>query len=245
MTEQRQPQATETPSVAEQNFFGANLSSRTYAVRTIQKIDRKIMAKEAELYGRKWFDYRPLCPAEATYLMAHFYNKAYANFMARCFDRGLIHMKAIKGKDFLEHREAKSFWRLRQKIDELGIRYDFFFSKAFNWYEARGWKKAAPRPSHMNSNDDLIIDVCNAWAEERNGKIQFATHRRYTAAEFVGAPDQIQYEQFIVAEIRRKPNFKYPLHSALYVFDAIRVETALIEFGAETVRGAINYCLSE
>lgn len=237
------PEAAAAPP---SEIYGTGLDRDHYEVVMIQHIDRKLAQAEAGLYARKWFDYRNLHPVEATYLMVHHYHRAYGDFVGRALSHKRRYVKAFKGKDFLQTHERKSFWRLRQKIDELGIRYEFFLRFAMNWNLARGWGKGAahpPRPCHLTNNDELIVDVANAWALECRGKIQFITAQRYTVAQWVASPDQLAYEAFVVESIKAKPHPRFALHAALYLYDALRIETALENFPAQAVVDAADICL--
>lgn len=222
-------------------FFGSALDANACEILAIANIDRKLLADEARLYQYKWFDYRPLHPTLATYLMAHHYNRAYGAFMGECFDHSKRFMAAFKGRDVMAAREKKSFWKLRQRIDELGIRYDFFVREAMKWCGDMGWKQP-PRPAHLATNDDLMVHVANQWEIEQRAKIQWAHDPRYTAAEFIGAPDQLAYEEHICTRIMQRPLPKYSIHAALYIYDALRIETALARLPAQAVSDAIEHC---
>lgn len=236
---------TAAPSVTfPQVYFGSKVSPDQCEILAIQHIDHKLLALEQRLYEFKWFDYRPLHPVQATYLFVHQYNRAYGDFMGQNFDMGKRYMAAFKGKDFMLAREKKSFWKLRQTVDELGIRYEFFMRKAMAWYTARGWRQA-PRPQHVASNAEMIVEVTNAWAEECRAKVQFAASSRFTAAEFVGGTDQLAYETFLIDQIKLRPHPRFALHAALYVYDALRIETALRSFPETVVADAVTYCLEE
>lgn len=225
-------------------YFGQALSFEECEVLAIANIDRKLLAGETRLYEHKWFDYRPLHPTMATYLCVHYYNRAYGDFMGQCFERGKKFMVGFKGKDFMATREKQSFWKLRQKIDELGIRYDFFMREAMNWCIANGWRQP-PRPAHIASNDELIVEVANRWALECRAKIQFAVAPRFTVEQFVGGADQLAYENYLITSIMQRPHPKYALHAALYVYDALRIETALARLPASAIEEAVAYSLAE
>lgn len=66
-----------------------------------------------------------MCSADA-YLLSAFQNE-YRNFYRKAIDhKAAEFVKPIKERDFLLSREALSFWRLRQAVDALGMRYDFY-----------------------------------------------------------------------------------------------------------------------
>jgi hypothetical protein len=226
------------------DYYGSELDFESCEIITLQCIDARLLRAEPALYERKWFDYRQLHPVQATYLMVHFYNRAYGDFLGVAVDRKRRFTAAIKGRDFMLARDRRSFWRLRQKIDELGIRYDFFLRHAMNWLLANGWSKGckqAPRPQHL-LGDELIIDVANAWARECRASIQFCESPRFAADAWVGAPDQIAYERWLVDQISRRAHPKFGLHAALYVSGTLRIEAALAHFPLHTVSEAIDYC---
>ncbi|UUZ75559.1 hypothetical protein LP414_27975 [Polaromonas sp. P1(28)-13] len=203
-------------------FYGSDLSLEHCEVLAIQNIHRKLLSAEAKLFSTKWFDYRPLHPVQATYLMVHHYNRAFGDFIGTALDRSKRYTQAFKGKDFMLAREKPSFWRLRQRIDELGIRYEFFLREAMNWHIARGWGKSVmnpPRPAHLATNDEMIVDVSNAWARECRAKIQYAASPRFAVPQFVGSADQLAYEAYLIEQIKRRPSPMYALHGALYLFE--------------------------
>jgi len=225
-------------------FFGSSLTRQECEAFAIARIDAKLLKKEVGLYATKWFDYRPLHPTMATYLLAHHYNRAYGDFMKEALDYKKRFMAAFKGKDVMMAREVKSFWKLRQRIDELGIRYDFFCREAMAWCIDNGWRQP-PRPAHVSTNDDLIVFVMNRWHEECQAKVQWAINPRYTAAQFVGAPDQVAYEAYLAEAIMKRAHPKFALHAALYHHDAVRIEAAIRIFPATAIDAAIELCLAE
>jgi hypothetical protein len=220
-------------------YFGQTLSFAECEVLAIANIDRRLLAGESKLYGDKWFDYRPLHPTMATYLCVHHYNRAYGDFMGQCFDHGKRFMVGFKGKDFMNSREKQSFWKLRQKIDALGVRYDFFMREAMKWCIEHGWRQP-PRPAHIAANDELIVDVSNRWAMECRAKIQFAVAPRYAVEQFVGGADQLAYEDYLITNIMQRPHPRFALHAALYVYGALRIEAALARLPDAAIEGAMQ-----
>lgn len=224
------------------SYFGSELDVDSLDILSIQHIDRKLLAHEPALMRRKWFDYRPLHPAQATYLMVHHYSRAYGEFIGKTLDVKRRFTQVIKGKDFMNAREVKSFWRLRQQIDGLGMRYEFFLRAAMAWLIERGWGKGAPhppRPAHLMREDEMVQDICNAWHRECRAKIQYAQHPRFTVDAWVGAPDQLEYEQWLVSQIKLRPHPRFALASALYEFDALRIEAAIEHFPDQALHEAI------
>lgn len=212
---------------------------------TIATIDRSLLDAEAGLMRRKWFDYRAMHPLEATYLMVHHYNRAYGDFIGEALDYTRRFTKVIKGTDFMGHLEVKSFWRLRQKIDELGMRYEFFLRAAMNYLIERGWGKGQPhppRPAHILRDDELVLAVSNAWARECRSKTQFATDPHYLAVNWCGSPDQLDYQQHLIDAIHRRPHKRFALSAAVHLYGQLRIEAAIEHF-PDDVADAIDFSL--
>lgn len=220
-------------------FFGSSLTKEDCEVFSIAFVDRKLLKKEPELYGTKWFDYRELHPVMATYLFAHHYNKAFGEFMRVNKNHKLRYMAAFKGKDVIKAKEAKSFWRLRQIADAHGVRYDFFMNEVMRWCANRGWRQP-PRPAHVSSNEEMLADILIKWEGVSNEIIQWAMSERYRASNYVGAADQRAYEDVLCRQIKSKRFPHFSLYTALYQYDALRIERAILEFPEETVREAMN-----
>lgn len=235
----------ETPKRHFGQFFGADLSSEACDVLTIQHIPTKLRNEEPALFGRKWFDYRRLHPATATYLFAHHYGKAYGHMIRVTEDeaRGRF-TRGMKQQDYMESREKLSFWRLRQLVDLHGIRYEFFLREAMNWCIDRGWRQP-PRPAHIYTNADMIVDVMNAWEEECRAKLQYPKDDHFQVENFVGAADQLAYEEWLLNRISTRRVPRFALHAAIYVEGVLRIEAAIERFGIEAVEAATDYCLSE
>lgn len=235
----------ETPKRFFGQFFGADLGRDACDVLAIQHIPAKLRAEEPELYGKKWFDYRRMHPVIATYLFAHQYSEAYSRMTVAVedFERGKF-KRGVKTPDFFESREKLSFWRLRQFADLHGIRYDFFMREAMNWCIARGWRQP-PRPAHIYSNADMILDVLNAWTQECRAKLQYPKDDHFQIESWCGAQDQLAYEQWLLDQIATRRVPRFALHAAVYVEGVLRVEAAIERFGYEAVSAATDYCLEE
>lgn len=231
-------------------FYGHDLGMLHAELLAIQHIPNDLLQKEAGLYRTKWFDYRRMHPTKATYLFAHEFNRAYQGFMVATHDQSGRYMRAFKQMDILEARERLSVWRLRQLADSLGMRYDFFLNKAFRWHSHDGWflkkldkgGRAAPRPAHIGANPELITDVMMAWEEECAARIQFPKDTRYKVENFFGHVDQLDWETYLVGQIKTRRHPQYALHAALYVERTLRIERAVQEFDERVVHSAIAEC---
>ena len=220
-------------------FYGANFGQLECETIAIQFIPRDRRLPDAELMQTKWFDYRRLHPVQATYFMVECYSRAYGDFTRMAIDKKLQYRRGIKGSDFFQRREHLSFWKLRQLIDSLGIRYDFFMHHAARWCFEHGWLQP-PRPQHITSNESMVADIVIAWESECSARMQFAADSWFRTERFEGHSTQRAYEQAIVTQIKQRQHAKFSLHASLYIYDAIRFETALVEFGEHLVGQAIS-----
>lgn len=225
-------------------FYGHDLDFLHGETLMLQHVGDKMIKLEAELMRTKWFDYRRLHPTKATYYLAHCYNRAYQDCMVVMRDKSGRFMRGFKGMDVMTIYENTRFWKLRQLIDSLGIRYDFFLRHAMEWHIAAGWIRP-PRPSQITANADMITDVMMAWEEECAARLQFAKDPRYKTPNFFGHMDQIAWEDWLIAQIKTRRHPQYALHAALYIEDTLRIERALQEFDARVVHAAIDESCTE
>lgn len=241
--------APNLPRLAEWHgyFLGHDLTFLHAELLAIQHVPESLLKKEAELMRKKWFDYRRMHPTVATYLFAHCFNRAYQDFMVAVHDRSGQYMRAFKQLDFMEAHEKLAVWRLRQLADSLGMRYDFFLRHAFKQYSHDGWflkkldkgRVAAPRPSHINANTEVVANVMLAWEEECAARIQYPVDTRYKAYNWIGHVDQLDWERYLVEQIKTRRHPKFALGSALYIERALRIETAIREFDERVLEEAL------
>ena len=220
-------------------FYGHDLTFLHAEHLAIKNITDSLLKKEIELTETKWFDYRRMHPTKATYLCAREYDRAYRDMLVTINDISGKYKRGFKGLDFMESRECKAFWRMRQAIDALGIRYDFFLRHAMNWCIENGWRQP-PRPMHVYTNDDLITDVMLKWEEELNSSIQVCNDDRYTVENFFGHADQLAYEAFVIKHIKTRNHPQYALHNAIYITKSVRIEEALRNFDGRVVEMALQ-----
>jgi hypothetical protein len=161
--------------------------------------------------------------------------------MVTTFDheRGRFMRPFKGGEDFMVAKEKKALWMLRQTADQLGTRYDFFLRFAMNWKIAHNWHHA-PRPSHINANEEMLAELVIAWEEECRNSLQICKDERYLAQNWFGHADQIAYEDFLIAQIKQRRHHQYSLSAALYTHGVLRIERALAEFPPGVVSQAID-----
>ena len=227
------------------DYYGSDISEQQAEILTIQHIPAKLLAEEADLMQRKWFDYRRMHPMKATYLFTAEYGRAYGRMVQITEDvsRGKF-TRGMKQQDFLDSREKLSLWKLRQQIDRHGMRYEFYLRQAMDWCIDQGWRQP-PRPSHLYSNADMTLEVLNEWEMEMRAKLQFPRDPHFLAENWVGAPDQIAYEKFLIERLKTRQQPRFALRAALYDMSALRIEAALEHFPQSVVGAAVDDCLAD
>jgi hypothetical protein len=233
-----------------EGFHGSNLGSLNYEILSIQNFKHKDVAYEPQLMLTKWFDYRRLHHIQATYYFMKCYMTAYREFIRTSVDAARApYVRCIKEHDFLEAREKLSFLRLRQMADTLGIPYDFFIGRAMSLHyrmcspeRKKGERQSvyAPRPSHIGSNEELIGKIITAWERQCEAYMNVAKDPFYKIKNFIGAPDQLAHEAWVIKQIKNRTHPKFALHNALYKSDTVRIEEAIQHFSQHTLLAAIS-----
>lgn len=227
------------------HFYGSGLDLEHYEILMVQYVPAKDRKLETQLMETKWFDYRLMHPMEATYYFFQKYKDAYRNFYRKAINHEAAQfVKPVKERDFLQSREAMQFLRLRQAIDALGMRYEFFLNYAFDKKRilANG-RPLPPRPAQLK-NEEILTDAYLAWEDLCKGSLQIACSPHFTASQYRQSSMQVAYENFIVDQIKCRRVPHYALSTCLYMYDAIRIERALEEFDEQTVRSAVDYTLA-
>lgn len=227
-------------------FVGGNLGSLNYEVFTVQNLPYKEIKLEKELMSVKWFDYRQLAHLQATYYFVKCYTEAYRAFVRRALDsERAAYYQPFGTADILKSKDLKTVTRLRQMVDGLGMRYDFFMTFAMNkQHRMMGEGKIyAPRPGHILNNEELIASAVLAWEEQCEVAMQFAKDPMYRVENFGNTAAnayQLEHEAFVIAQIDKRRHKHYALSAALYRYGVIRVEEAIRHFGAGLVSEAIR-----
>lgn len=164
--------------------------SLEYDIVAISSIDPKLLVCEPDLYQTKWWDYRLLHPAQATYLFADAYTEAARAYAQRNIDleygkvfkpypgRDLFSKPQLmlrkdgtprkeKGKDKYTKAPAKTtiagMWKARQMSDRHGIPYRFYCDAAIEYTEKGIWHRL-PGPQQLYSTK--VSEAQADWREE-------------------------------------------------------------------------------
>ena len=221
------------------DYFGAELSQLDCERLALERISGKLLQREASLFATKWFDYRGMHPTKATYLFVALFDKAFVRQIQRRIDHEIVNWHSFKGEDFLNltvevrirdekkrkekiEREVRArtrtytaFWKARQTADALGVPYDFYANKVMQWADMNIWQRV-PGPNHAYS-PEVVEFIKSAWEGACNDAIPKPLSGRFFAETFEGAPDQIEFQEWLCERIKRRPNVPVALASNLYL----------------------------
>ncbi len=229
-------------------FYCDNLAFDHYEILMINGIPFKERKCEAELMTTKWFDYRLMHPMYATYYFYHLYVKEFQAFWRKAINyESADFIYPFKGDgrlDFMKAKEKLSIWRLRQKADWLGIRYDFFLKTAFNKIHRMqaGGRIVPPRPAMFN-NADLLAIIVNEWSAMCKASLQIACSPYFQVSNFNNSLIQRDHESFVMNQVAQRSIPYYSLSHCLHEREVIRIESALQRFDQNMVQLAINESL--
>lgn len=192
-------------------YIGSNLTHFDYESLTLEFISKKDRADEPCLFDRKFWDYKPLHPMQATYLFAHHYKNAIKSAIMRRTDlyKGLSY-KGLKKEDFLEcsKRVINGLWRGRQHADAFGVPYDIWCNSAMKYAESRDWQYL-PNPTQIYSKKtssekdiDMVSAIVSRWDEVKSSQFIGATHPFFQAENYCGNPYQRAYQAAILKHLR-------------------------------------------
>lgn len=226
-------------------FYGSNFGLLHYELFTIANFTSKQLMPEAGLMEVKWFDYRQLHPLQATYYFVKCYTQAYRNFTRKAINVDIApYVRCFSDVDFVSAREKVSVLQLRQLVDRLGMRYDFFLNFAMDWHHKMSdvdGRVHAPRPGHLLSNEELIADVMLAWEEQCEIRLQIAKNSYYRTSEFnYRDRDQYAHEAFMLKQVMSRKHPRFSLGVVIYEHDVVRFYEACDQLGKELVIDAIK-----
>lgn len=226
------------------SFFGDGLDLEHYEILMMQYVPAKDRKIESELMTTKWFDYRLMHPAQATYYFYRKYKDAYREYYRKAINHeAAAFVKPTKQHDFLLSREAMSFWRLRQAVDALGIRYEFFLTFAFEQLRiVVNGRPLPPRPGQLKS-DKILTDAYIAWQGMCDSSLQIACSPYFTASQYIHAQMQVDYENFILEQIKKRRVPHFALSACLYLYDAVRIEAVIEAFDDGLIQNAIEHAI--
>lgn len=169
------------------------------------------LAFEADLFGKKWFDYRMMTPMQATRLYIEAFATMYKRAISANVDVELAQVitpttveslfKRLSDKKHPKHTQAvskfKTYWHGRQVADLVGMPYDLYVSKAME-LRLRYWKQRhLPQPAQMYS--DMIMDrMPQIWLEHQSQILLHGQHAVYLNQNYQGLAHQDDHHEWLL-----------------------------------------------
>lgn len=218
-------------------YYGSDKSRDEYVTLALTKIPEHLRENEAELRTTRWFDYRFMTPAQATYLFAAEYRKAYIDAFARTRDiRKAEEIRPFSPDDIFDSKELNAMWQARQAADAIGCKYDFFLRFAFLRFEHRGWR-FFPRANHLSA-EELVLDIRDAWGTTCRASLQTAALDTFQAAAFDQLPEQSEYYTWLCSQVRQREHPHLALSGLVYTNGVMPEQVASEHFTQEIMKRA-------
>ncbi len=212
-------------------------SKRDYWILEMSHIHASHRANEARFQSQRWFDYKRMTGAEATYLFADNYSLEYQDCYKRTRDiRTVDAVTPFSPDDVFQSSDLTSMWLARQGADSIGCKYTFYLNHIFEVFASRGWKNL-PRPNQLYS-EELVISVNTAWNHRCMVILQLAEQPFFFAESYVGHPDQVAYYDYLISSINKRESKHYALSSVLRK-KILPTELAIEAFGQDTYKKAL------
>lgn len=224
---------------SEITFFGDNLDNKHLEVIGL-RIDPAHREGEADLWSRRWFDYRHMHPVAATYLYAHHYVEQTRRFYEQCIDIGTAQdARAFTPDDIFQSRDMTSMWLARRSADALGVPYPFALQFAQDRFFSRA-QRQFPRPNQLYG-EEFELDLQQSWKDRLDRQLTHAKLPHFQAAAWKGLPDQEEHLDFLVAQVKARPAPRYRLIGRLIASGVISSAQAHMNFTEDEARSADQY----
>ena len=217
-------------------FYGKDIAAETCDEIAVNRIGKKILKDELELFEKKWFDYRSLHPTIATYLYAHYYTEAFKNDVKHYKDlKKSKYARGIKTRDFTESKERVALWKGRMMADSLSMPYDKFINYAMEFHRKHSNWARTPRPCHLTMEESVDYALF-MWQEKQKQTI--------TIPETINCGDvrlHLEIQYWICEQIKLKERPHIALAS--YMFDAkiVTPQVAIVKFNKDVLVKARDF----
>jgi hypothetical protein len=229
-------------------FFGCLTPAARIEAMIAAHIPKLHITEVAEVYQHKWWDYRRLSPGHSFMLFAHYYYRGF-KVAAR---KMLAHRKCGQGKIGLMGFNEIEFnsetiwdrpqihltglWKAMLTADSLGMPYDTFTQLAFGLAIDNLWERL-PQPRQLYS-EKLAAMTVMAWDDLRKDRLMFAKHPLYLVDNYVGAPVQDAYRDWLIGELKEMDNLVNPLAEVVYRRPQLPEAVAQANFPAHVLNRA-------
>jgi hypothetical protein len=184
-------------------------------------------SREAELFDKKWWDYRLMGPGAATVEFVKHYKFAYRESFARYRD---IQMASDANplrlfEDIWDDTNNRSaVISARQAADSIGVPYGAYCLRVIEVAAHRG-RRYLPRPNQLYG-EFVVEDVATWWAERLSAYIELPKHPIFTAKNYAGAPVQDQFYEWLCGLIKRRESAPAALANLIYRKEIIPASVA-------------------
>jgi hypothetical protein len=229
-------------------FDGFELAPVQIEARIASAVPHKHIKEVSDTYGLKWWDYKRLSPGHCFNLFAHHYYKSF-KIAAKQFlvykprqfqDMSQSQMTAIIGMGQLQFTvdtmwersqgHITGMWKAMMVCDALGIPYDHYSRLAFVIAKERAWKRL-PLPNQLYG-DDLAARILIEWDLMKDNRLLVAKHPLYDVENYAGLQVQDEYRQWLIANLKKKPDPVSHLASVIYMNPQLPLGLAEPEFPA-------------
>lgn len=206
-----------------------------------QRIDSTLLAREPSLVATRWLPYRYESAYRCTELFAGEYVEAFKKAVAKHQDSRRADSRRPASADLALNSpsEIVSFWKARQKADEMGVSYPFFIRVAIETaLEERKYKRV-PRPNQL-CNPWQIRAIKEEWdrLEETRGLFADDWDPRFFSSNSRGGPPQLAAREALYKRIMGRPADQRALALWNYLGSAVTFPDAEAMFGPELVAEA-------
>lgn len=208
-------------------------------------IDKRHIKLESMLYGRKWWDYRRLHPADSTERFAQAYITALKlDFSQRIDIERSQYYKGLKHTDDITMngpRVLSGLWRARQQADNLGIPYEFYCYEAIRYCADKHWHYL-PKTWQMYSTTkdedglSMVSHIKKCWHARK--VLKAPEDLFYTNPHWKGHMYQQKWQRYLVKYVRRTPHKAVVLSELIYDRSLMMEPIAVKAFGGDVIRKA-------
>jgi hypothetical protein len=221
-------------------YYGIDCPAKLLEVKGL-RIDPDHREGEASLMKRRWFDYRHMHPAAATYLYAEIYRQQTIAFYESCVDiRTVENARAFVPDDIFMSRDLTSMWLARRCADHHGLPYPFVVQFAQKRFFSRT-QHNFPRPNQLYG-EEFEIDLLAAWKELTARQITYSTSPQYRMSAWRGEIAQAQHVRFVIDQIKARPAPRYRLLARMLSEDVLSSALIASNFSQQEASQAETYC---
>lgn len=159
----------------------------------MEKLDEK------ELYDLKWFDYRTLPVRGADLLFILSWLKVAAHYQAKCgYSRYAgWWIRKLDIKNYKKGKQIPNLIKLRQWADSRGLKYEYFWERAFEAHTNFAFKNSFPN-AFLNKT---ILNYVSSESK-KSGIIKYADFEFFKTDNYFGHEFQNDYYSYLIREVK-------------------------------------------